>query len=78
MKLLVVEDDRTVGQYVKRGLEEQQYLADWVGDGAEALRLMTARPPVAPVSGIGVAARRKSCWPSAAGRTSRSPTTAPR
>ncbi|MBK6494960.1 MAG: response regulator transcription factor [Gemmatimonadetes bacterium] len=42
MKLLVVEDDRTVGQYVKRGLEEQQYLADWVGDGAEALRLMTA------------------------------------
>ena len=31
MKLLVVEDDKTVGQYVKRGLEEQQYLADWVG-----------------------------------------------
>ncbi len=24
MKILVVEDDRTVGQYVKRGLEEQQ------------------------------------------------------
>jgi two-component system copper resistance phosphate regulon response regulator CusR len=42
MKLLVVEDDKTVGQYVKRGLEEQQYLADWVPDGAEALRLMTA------------------------------------
>lgn len=42
MKLLVVEDDKTVGQYVKRGLEEQQYLADWVGDGAEALRLMSA------------------------------------
>ena len=31
MKLLVVEDDKTVGQYVKRGLEEQQYIADWVG-----------------------------------------------
>jgi two-component system copper resistance phosphate regulon response regulator CusR len=42
MKLLVVEDDRTVGQYVKRGLEEQQYIADWVGDGAEALRLASA------------------------------------
>lgn len=42
MKLLVVEDDKTVGHYVKRGLEEQQYLADWVGDGAEALRLMSA------------------------------------
>ncbi len=44
MKLLVVEDDRTVGQYVKRGLEEQQYLADWVSDGTEALRLMSATP----------------------------------
>ncbi|MBA2292291.1 MAG: response regulator transcription factor [Gemmatimonadales bacterium] len=42
MKLLVVEDDRTVGQYVKRGLEEQQYIADWVGDGVEALRLASA------------------------------------
>lgn len=42
MKLLVVEDDRTVGQYVKRGLEEQQYIADWVGDGTEALRLASA------------------------------------
>ncbi len=42
MKLLVVEDDRTVGQYVKRGLEEQQYIADWVGDGAEALQLASA------------------------------------
>ncbi|HPF60527.1 MAG: response regulator transcription factor [Gemmatimonadetes bacterium] len=40
MKLLVVEDDRTVGQYVKRGLEEAQYLADWVADGAEALDLI--------------------------------------
>jgi len=40
VKLLVVEDDRTVGQYVKRGLEEAQYLADWVADGAEALDLI--------------------------------------
>jgi DNA-binding response OmpR family regulator len=39
MKILVVEDDRTVGQYVKRGLEEQQYHADLVGDGMEGLRL---------------------------------------
>ncbi len=42
MKLLVVEDDRTVGLYVKRGLEEAQYIADWVPDGAEALDLITA------------------------------------
>ena len=39
MKILVIEDDRTVGQYVKRGLEEQQYHADLVGDGMEGLRL---------------------------------------
>lgn len=41
MKILVVEDDRTVGQYVQRGLAEQQYHADLVGDGLEALRLIT-------------------------------------
>ncbi|MEO8451483.1 MAG: response regulator transcription factor [Gemmatimonadota bacterium] len=41
MKILVVEDDRIVGQYVKRGLEEQQYHADLVDDGLEALRLVS-------------------------------------
>ncbi len=39
MKILVVEDGRTVGQYVKRGLEEQRYHADLVDDGMEGLRL---------------------------------------
>jgi len=37
MKILVVEDDRTVGQYVLRGLQEQGFQADLVADGAEAL-----------------------------------------
>ena len=37
MKVLVVEDDRTVGQYVRRGLEEQQIQTDLVDDGLEAL-----------------------------------------
>lgn len=40
MKILVVEDDRIVGQYVRRGLEEQGYHSDLVGDGLEALRLI--------------------------------------
>ena len=40
MKILVVEDDRTVGQYVQHGLTEHQYHADLVADGAEALRLI--------------------------------------
>ncbi len=37
MKVLVVEDDRTVGQYVKRGLEEHMNQVDLVDDGTEAL-----------------------------------------
>jgi two-component system copper resistance phosphate regulon response regulator CusR len=44
MKILVVEDDRTVGSYVKRGLEEAGYQADLVGDGAEGLRLASDGP----------------------------------
>ncbi|HET9065335.1 MAG TPA: response regulator transcription factor [Gemmatimonadales bacterium] len=41
MKLLVVEDDRTVGQYIKRGLEEVQYIVEWVADGSEALEMIS-------------------------------------
>jgi DNA-binding response OmpR family regulator len=37
LKILVVEDDRTVGQYVLRGLQEQGFQVDLVADGAEAL-----------------------------------------
>ena len=40
MKVLVVEDDPTVGQYVRRGLEEYGYQADLVTDGLDALRLV--------------------------------------
>ena len=44
MKILVVEDDTTVGSYVKRGLEEAGYQADLVGDGAAGLRLASEGP----------------------------------
>jgi DNA-binding response OmpR family regulator len=37
MKILVIEDDRTVGQYVLRGLQEQGYHADLVADGLTGL-----------------------------------------
>jgi DNA-binding response OmpR family regulator len=37
MKILVVEDDRTVGQYVLRGLTEQGFQTELVADGSEAL-----------------------------------------
>jgi DNA-binding response OmpR family regulator len=37
VKVLVVEDDRTVGQFVQHGLTEQRMQVDLVPDGAEAL-----------------------------------------
>ncbi|MEE8135496.1 MAG: response regulator transcription factor [Gemmatimonadales bacterium] len=37
MKILVVEDDRTVGQFVQRGLEEQRINVDLVADGPQGL-----------------------------------------
>src|SRR5918998_9260 len=39
MKILVIEDDPTVGQYVKRGLEQQMWGVDLVTEGDEGERL---------------------------------------
>ena len=44
MKVLVVEDDRTVGQFVQRGLEEQRIQVDLVADGPEGLEAASAAP----------------------------------
>jgi len=41
MKIIIVEDDKTVGEYVQHGLEEQHYHADLVDDGLEGLRLIS-------------------------------------
>ena len=38
MRILVIEDDPTVGQYVRRGLEEQRWSVDLVTDGEEGER----------------------------------------
>jgi DNA-binding response OmpR family regulator len=37
VKILVIEDDRTVGQYVARGLSEQQFSVELVPDGQAGL-----------------------------------------
>ncbi|HXY20324.1 MAG TPA: response regulator transcription factor [Gemmatimonadales bacterium] len=42
MKILVIEDDRTVGQYVTRGLEEHHYTAELVTDGRAGLEAARA------------------------------------
>jgi two-component system copper resistance phosphate regulon response regulator CusR len=38
MRILVIEDDPTVGQYVKRGLEEHRWAVDLTVDGEEGER----------------------------------------
>ena len=38
MRILVIEDDPTVGQYVKRGLEEHRCAVDLTTDGEEGER----------------------------------------
>ena len=38
MRILVIEDDPTVGQYVKRGLEEHRWAVDLVTDGEDGER----------------------------------------
>ncbi|HXD22849.1 MAG TPA: response regulator transcription factor [Gemmatimonadaceae bacterium] len=44
MKVLVIEDDPTVGQFVKRGLEEQRWSVDLVADGEEGETLARGQP----------------------------------
>ena len=39
MKILVIEDDPTVGRFVKRGLEEQRWGVDLVADGEAGERM---------------------------------------
>jgi DNA-binding response OmpR family regulator len=41
MKILVVEDEKKVSSFIKRGLEEEKYEVDTAGDGEEALKLLS-------------------------------------
>jgi two-component system copper resistance phosphate regulon response regulator CusR len=43
MKVLVIEDDPTVGQFVKRGLEEQRWGVDLATDGESGERLAASQ-----------------------------------
>jgi two-component system copper resistance phosphate regulon response regulator CusR len=44
MRILVIEDDPTVGEFVRRGLEEQRWQADLVANGLEGERLALSQP----------------------------------
>jgi DNA-binding response OmpR family regulator len=42
MRILVVEDDKAVASFVKKGLESEQYAVDVAGDGEDAQTLVEA------------------------------------
>jgi two-component system copper resistance phosphate regulon response regulator CusR len=44
MKILVIEDDPTVGEFVRRGLEEQRWHTDLCNNGLEGERLALSQP----------------------------------
>jgi two-component system copper resistance phosphate regulon response regulator CusR len=44
MKILVIEDDPTVGEFVRRGLEEQRWQTDLVNDGRDGERMAMSQP----------------------------------
>jgi heavy metal response regulator len=39
MRILVVEDEKKVANFIKQGLEEEGYAVDWAADGREGLML---------------------------------------
>lgn len=43
MKILVIEDDPTVGEFVRRGLEEQRWQTDLVANGIDGERMALAQ-----------------------------------
>jgi heavy metal response regulator len=44
MRILVVEDEKKVSSFIKRGLEEEKYTVDTAGDGEEGLKLALGKP----------------------------------
>ena len=46
MRILVIEDDPTVGQYVKRGLEEHRWAVDLATDGEECHENQSPNAPL--------------------------------
>jgi DNA-binding response OmpR family regulator len=44
VKILVIEDDPTVGEFVRRGLEEQRWQTDLVANGLDGERMALSQP----------------------------------
>jgi heavy metal response regulator len=41
MRILIIEDEKKVASFIKKGLEEEYFVADIAGDGKEGLKLAT-------------------------------------
>ncbi len=56
MRLLLIEDDRMLGEALRRGLRQQGHAVDWVQDGeaaevslaSEPYDVAWTRPPTSP------------------------------
>lgn len=44
MRILVVEDEKKVSSFIKRGLEEEKYEVEIAGDGEEGLKMAMEKP----------------------------------
>jgi DNA-binding response OmpR family regulator len=44
MRILLVEDDTDLAQFIRKGLKEEQYAVDFAADGEEGLQLALANP----------------------------------
>jgi len=44
MRILLVEDDLNLAQFIRKGLKEEQYAVDFAADGEEGLALASANP----------------------------------
>lgn len=44
MRILVVEDEKKVASFIKRGLEEEKYEVETAGDGEEGLKMALEKP----------------------------------
>ena len=44
MKILVIEDDPTVGEFMRRGFEEQRWQCDLIANGLEGERMALSQP----------------------------------
>lgn len=42
MKLLIVEDDKKIGEYIKQSLEQAGFTVDWSQDGVEAVEFVAS------------------------------------